>query len=445
MKRFEFLGKASVIAFVFTFGSALFAAPQAFSQVSSLRNQLSSEEITQSVPPGTPETPKLPEVKVPAPASRITDDDVAEVQKSLNNLPPVQPVNIAAATSENSTVGELKGVISPDLGNVNIRSSAWGEVVGSTYGGKFVDIKGEEGDWYIIELNGRKGYVLKSTIDKTNRGFKSDLKNGEVRSAVVTNCGRLGLNVRSGAWGDKIGHLADGAAVSIIGEDGDWYKISYDGKEGYVYKAYINASASAKNSSTTASVEKQSVSSNETVAATPATAVANSSEKSTPAAARPGSSSGGILDVPERSQRAPENGRLGTSYCGPTSLAMALDFIGIDKSTRNVAGLVHTTAAGSSAGNILTAAKESGASGSYMKEGGSIEWLKQVTSSGSPVVVNVDTQGYWGSGHYMVVKGVSNGNVIVNDPWKGGEKTYSAQQFLAQWRTRNNRGIVVKP
>jgi uncharacterized protein YgiM (DUF1202 family) len=47
------------------------------------------------------------------------------------------------------------------------------------------------------------------------------------------------LNIRTSPWGDIIGNLKDGAKVSIIGQSGDWYKISVNGKTAYVHTAYV--------------------------------------------------------------------------------------------------------------------------------------------------------------------------------------------------------------
>ncbi len=43
------------------------------------------------------------------------------------------------------------------------------------------------------------------------------------------------LNVRTGPWGDKIGQLPYQTKIKIIGQDGDWYKIEYNGMIGYIH------------------------------------------------------------------------------------------------------------------------------------------------------------------------------------------------------------------
>lgn len=383
----------------------------------------------------------------------VSDADVKKAQDAINNdntsapAPPAaesspsapQPASSAADSSEN-----LRGVISPDLDNVNIRSGPWGDVIGKLYGGKFVHITGEDGDWYIIDYNGQKGYILKSALN-TNKGVKSNYKQLSALSAKVVDCSTLGLNVRGGAWGEKIGWLANDSAVTIIGEDGDWYKIEFEGRVGYVYKAYIEAGAKKESA---ANVNKSSTATeaNKPAPGQPQPQVSAAAKKEeAKVSSNAKFDKNGHLNVPERSQRAPENGAPGNYYCGPTSLGMALDYYGVHRTTKELAKSCSTTPDGTSAGNLLAAAKRAGMNGSYMKEGMSIDSLKEILQSGKPVVVNVNTQGYWGGGHYMTAIGVSDGRVYLNDPWAGATRSYTFAQFSAQWSTRWNRGIVIQP
>ncbi len=382
----------------------------------------------------------------------VSDADVQKAQDAINNdntsnpAPPAaesSPADPPAAPAADSS-DALRGVISPDLDNVNIRSGPWGDVIGKLYGGKFVHITGEEGDWYIIDYNGQKGYILKSALN-TNKGVKSNYKQLSALNAKVTNCSTLGLNVRGGAWGEKIGWLANDSAVTIIGEDGDWYKIEFEGRVGYVYKAYIEAGSKKESASDAAKPAAAAESANRSVGQSQPQSDAAAVKEEPKVSSNAKFDENGHLNVPERSQRAPENGAPGNYYCGPTSLGMALDYYGVNRTTKDLAKSCSTTPDGTSAGNLLAAAKRAGMSGSYMKEGMSIDSLKEILQSGKPVVVNVNTQGYWGGGHYMTAVGVSDGKVYLNDPWAGTTRSYTFAQFSAQWSTRWNRGIVIQP
>ncbi|HOD39794.1 MAG: Bacterial SH3 domain protein [bacterium ADurb.Bin243] len=395
--------------------------------------------------------------KLIADDGKIEDEEKDEPQKDgddededKNEDGPDGAANNDNKDGDKKEPEDLKGIVTPGLGEVKVRDGAWGNVIGTLFSGKFVDIKSVEGDWYIIDYNGKKGYILKQAM-LTNSGDDSKLKKMKTTATVDVDPA-YGLNVRDGAWGDKIGKLDDGDKIEITGVEGDWYKIKFKGKTGFVYKAYVDVNKAGEKriagaEEKPASPVKQSGADNKTVEAADGKKADNSSQ---PAAGTKGFEKSGLLNVPERAQRAPENGPLGHSLCGPTSLAMALDFYGVNKPTVKVAKETKTLSSGGGwqgtyCGNILAAAKSNGFNGSYMKENMTIDSLKSITASGKPVIANVDTQGYWGSGHYMVVTGVKDGLVYVNDPWKGGQRTYSFASFKAQWATRNERAIVVQP
>ncbi|HNY12041.1 MAG TPA: SH3 domain-containing protein, partial [Candidatus Wallbacteria bacterium] len=274
---------------------------------------------------------------------------------------------------------DMSGIVVPGLDKANVRSSAWGPVIGTLYGGKFVDIKGIEGDWYIIDYEGKKGYVLKQSL-LTNIGDKSKLEKVSGTGTVDVN-GGYSLNVRDGAWGDKIGKLGDGDKVEIIGQEGGWYKIRFNGKTGFIYKAYVDASMN--NAAKAVEKKAESAAAKDDIASSSSDDGKASDDKSSKEGIKgtKGFESNGLLNVSERAQRAPENGSAGNSYCGPTSIGMALDFYGINKSTKSIAAIC-IGPGGTCASKCLSTVKELGMSGSYMKEGASIDWLKDVTASG---------------------------------------------------------------
>jgi hypothetical protein len=51
------------------------------------------------------------------------------------------------------------------------------------------------------------------------------------------------LNVRTGPWGKIIGKLYDGDKIKIIGREGDWLKIRYNGGVAYVHSHYVEVGA----------------------------------------------------------------------------------------------------------------------------------------------------------------------------------------------------------
>ncbi len=344
------------------------------------------------------------------------------VYKSYVAVTNRQQSQAAAAGARSGSVTGCEGSA------LNVRDGVWGNIIGALGDGESVSIIGEDGDWYKISYNGSTAYVYKSYVSAAGAQPGQPVAQQppaadatQNSSGTVTGCEGSALNVRSGAWGDIIGTLADGAGVTITGEDGDWYKIDYNGSPAYVYKSYISKGGSAPQ---------------------PPAAQNN------PPASDPGASfdSNGALNVPLVGQ--PDG-----HTCGPTSLSMALRYYGIEKSIHpELAGLCGTTTNGTnSTDNIVSAAKQLGLSGSYAKSG-TIDWLAEVTASGRPVVVNV-AGGVWSGGHYVVVTGVKNGTVYINDPaWgysnekghSGNRITLDVNTFSSIWGARWNRAAVIQ-
>ncbi|MGL4774115.1 MAG: SH3 domain-containing protein [Clostridium sp.] len=149
--------------------------------------------------------------------------------------------------------------------SLNVRSGAGTNysIVASLSKGKKVEIVGESGDWYKIKFDGKEGYVSKKYISvdgQGNTGGSTSTKEGIVQ---VSNT----LNVRSGAGTNysKVGSLSKGEKVTILGESGDWYKISFSGKEGYVAKQYIQLTSKARTAITAEKGEVVNVDSNLTI------------------------------------------------------------------------------------------------------------------------------------------------------------------------------------
>ncbi len=139
--------------------------------------------------------------------------------------------------TELSATGTVTGTTT-----LNVRSGAANttEKLGVLDRGDSVTITGKtSNNWYQISFNGKTGYVNSIYI-------KLDTAEEDVTvsklSATGTVTGTTTLNVRSGSANttDKIGVLDRGDTVTITGKtSNNWYRISFDGKTGYVNSIYI--------------------------------------------------------------------------------------------------------------------------------------------------------------------------------------------------------------
>lgn len=90
----------------------------------------------------------------------------------------------------------------------------------------------EEGDWIQIQLNDQeKGWVAKWLIEIKNADVK---KASQVRQPATVQASILNVRSSSSLDADIIDKLAQGDIVEVIGRDGEWLEISYQGKQGWV-------------------------------------------------------------------------------------------------------------------------------------------------------------------------------------------------------------------
>ncbi|WP_283592724.1 SH3 domain-containing protein [Paraclostridium bifermentans] len=114
--------------------------------------------------------------------------------------------------------------------------------------GEKVTVLDSNGSWFKVEYKGKEGYSYKKYLKQNNQDnsevIQSNLK-------VSVNKGSS-LNVRSGPSTNYkiIGKAKNGHILKATEKTGDWYKIIYDGKTGYVQENFIKVSNSQNESST---------------------------------------------------------------------------------------------------------------------------------------------------------------------------------------------------
>ncbi|WP_349393279.1 SH3 domain-containing protein [Clostridium perfringens] len=153
--------------------------------------------------------------------------------------------------------------------NVRQASTTNSRIIGSLKGGEKVNIISESNGFYKIEFNNSYGYVYSKYISKDGDSEKVQVvKQEEVKKEkvdeskkeakatpkaepvvlAVRSLNKTGivnvsssLNVREGASTSSkvIGSLSGNTKVTIVGEEGAFYKIEYKGSHGYVAKEYI--------------------------------------------------------------------------------------------------------------------------------------------------------------------------------------------------------------
>lgn len=152
-----------------------------------------------------------------------------------------------AAGSGFAVYADTEGTVNADLLNVRSGPSTNDSVITMISKDTKITIISSEDGWYKISINGTTGYVMASYV--TVSGTSSSDVAGSVG---IVNTGTL--NVRKGAGTDtqSLGYIYSGTQVSILGSEGEWYKVSVkvNGTEttGYVHSDYITIGSSSSNS-----------------------------------------------------------------------------------------------------------------------------------------------------------------------------------------------------
>lgn len=120
------------------------------------------------------------------------------------------------------------------------------EVIGE---GDAVSVLGESGSWYKVRFDGETGYVMKSYIDLVSAENGSQT-NGETlyaKAVAGEATDRVNMRKSASAGASVVKVVSKGGKVSVIGESGDWYKVEYSGREGYISRNYIRLTGGTDN------------------------------------------------------------------------------------------------------------------------------------------------------------------------------------------------------
>lgn len=128
---------------------------------------------------------------------------------------------------------ETKATVTAPILNVRSSTSTTSSIVGQLKEGQTVSVLGTSGTWSQINFNGSKRYVASSylktttttsassTVERYNTTAKLNLRSAMSLSAPVINTIPVGHEVR------------------LVSKHGDWYRVSYGSKTGYVANQYL--------------------------------------------------------------------------------------------------------------------------------------------------------------------------------------------------------------
>ena len=183
----------------------------------------------------------------------VKKEKVDESKKEAKATPKAEPIVLAVRSLNKTGIVNVSSSL-----NVREGASTSSKVIGSLSGNTKVTIIGEEGAFYKIEYKGSHGYVAKEYVkdvtesNNSNQGTQTPEKPSNPESTEKTGIVNVSssLNVRSSASTSSkvIGSLSGNTKVTIVGEEGAFYKIEYKGSYGYVAKEYVKDITESNNS-----------------------------------------------------------------------------------------------------------------------------------------------------------------------------------------------------
>ncbi len=156
----------------------------------------------------------------------------------------------AFATALSITASGALYVGQIDASSLNLRSAPNGTVIDSVSRGTKVAVINNSSEWFQIAVDGQTYYASGAYIDWIPE-CDFNLGNGTIKCSTTVNF-RSQPNTSSSV----IASLKNGQKVSVIGVSGGWYKVTVNGKTGYISPDYltINGGAASNQSSAVGSV-----------------------------------------------------------------------------------------------------------------------------------------------------------------------------------------------
>ena len=183
----------------------------------------------------------------------VKNNNIAKSKKEVNVNPKAEPVVLAVRSINKTGIVNVSSSL-----NVRSEASTSSKVIGSLSGNSKITIVGEEGAFYKIEYKGSHGYVAKEYVkdvtesNNSNQGTQTPEKPSTPETTKKTGIVNVSssLNVRSEASTSSkvIGSLSGNSKITIVGEEGAFYKIEYKGSHGYVAKEYVKDVTESNNS-----------------------------------------------------------------------------------------------------------------------------------------------------------------------------------------------------
>ena len=127
-----------------------------------------------------------------------------------------------------------------------------GDILTSFKPGTEVTVLLRGAEWFKVQVNGQTGFMASRYLAKSatsgSTGGSTGSVTGYPKTGVVNNPGTnqvLLLREEASTDARVLGYYGNGVTVKLLGESGSFYKVTVDGKSGYMMKKFVKVTASA--------------------------------------------------------------------------------------------------------------------------------------------------------------------------------------------------------
>ena len=141
--------------------------------------------------------------------------------------------------------------------NLNLRkkASTKGDILLTIPKGKEVAYVSTSGSWFKVKYGSKTGYVsskyIKKTTVKTTDETETAVKAQKINKTTYQTTANLSMRSSASVKGKKILTIPKNKKVTATEKSGSWYKVSYNGKTGWVSGEYLKESYTYTSTSTT--------------------------------------------------------------------------------------------------------------------------------------------------------------------------------------------------
>ncbi len=138
--------------------------------------------------------------------------------------------------------------------NLRDQPSLQGNIIASYKPGTEVEIVLRGSGWHKVTVGGNTGYMSSQYLSSKQGGSTTAPSTGYPKTGTVKNPGAnqvLLLRETASTNARVLGYYRNGTSVKLLGESGSFYKVSVNGKNGYMMKKYISVSGSSSGGTST--------------------------------------------------------------------------------------------------------------------------------------------------------------------------------------------------